>query len=146
VHEATLLLGNIIYLSDRFEKALANELEINSTDLDAMEHLLKDGPLRPGEIANRLEISAASASIAVDRLEAMGHVSREPHPNDGRSVLIAASPESRQRVMHSVLPMVRSLEEVLSRFREDEQATITRYLAEIETEYGAHVQRLSSTE
>ncbi|GAA3600025.1 hypothetical protein GCM10022198_25560 [Klugiella xanthotipulae] len=107
-----------------------------------MEHLIQDGPLSPGDIARRLGISAASVTIAVDRLSAMGHVSRQPNPLDRRGVLISATPDSRQRTMSVLMPMIFAVDGVLDEFEPEQQATITRYLLRVTDRYQEKVDRL----
>jgi DNA-binding MarR family transcriptional regulator len=46
------------------------------------------GPARLTEVAAELGMPLTTASDAVRRLEARGHVRREPNPDDGRSVLV----------------------------------------------------------
>ncbi|TQM63555.1 MarR family winged helix-turn-helix transcriptional regulator [Klugiella xanthotipulae] len=142
VRPASQHLHRLVELSSEFERGLARELGINLTDLEAMEHLIQDGPLSPGDIARRLGISAASVTIAVDRLSAMGHVSRQPNPLDRRGVLISATPDSRQRTMSVLMPMIFAVDGVLDEFEPEQQATITRYLLRVTDRYQEKVDRL----
>ena len=45
------------------------------------------GELPLGKIGERLQVSPASVTNAIDRLEGSGHVQRCPHPTDGRATL-----------------------------------------------------------
>lgn len=64
---------------------------ITPTRLAALMTLTKHGPLRPGELADRLHISAASASRLVDVLIEGDWVRKEPDPGDGRASLLSLS-------------------------------------------------------
>lgn len=44
----------------------------------------------------RLQVHPTSVTNTVDRLEASGHVRREPHPDDGRATLIVLADSGRQ--------------------------------------------------
>lgn len=57
-----------------------------------------DGPLRLGALAARLGTSDSAATRAVDVLVAAGLAERVPDPEDGRGVLVAATPAGRARV------------------------------------------------
>lgn len=138
-HEATRLLREILNLTDEFEAHLGRELTVNRTDLEAMEQLILDGPLSPTEIARRLGITTAAATVAVDRLIAVGHVSREPHPTDRRGVRIVPNPGSVSRAMGTLLPMIRGIDGAIDRFSEAERATITEYLSEVAGVYRAQL-------
>ncbi len=56
--------------------------------LDAMGHLVMSGPLSPGELSRRLDLTTAASTDAIDRLVDLGHVTRTPHPTERRSVLV----------------------------------------------------------
>jgi DNA-binding MarR family transcriptional regulator len=138
VREATRLLRDFLDVSEAFERALGTELEVNKTDLEAMEHLLMSGPLSPSELARRLGISTASTTTAIDRLVALDHVTREPHPSDRRGVLVVPREASRARAMARLLPMIFGVDAELDRFSADEQDAITRYLRGVVALYRRH--------
>ncbi|WP_314425179.1 MarR family transcriptional regulator [uncultured Microbacterium sp.] len=128
VRPATTLLRELIELSDLFEKSLADELGVNATDMEVMEHLLMSGPLGPTDLARRVGLSAGAITTAIDRLVTLGHVSREPHPTDRRGVLVAPNPRSRERAMGRLLPMIMGIDAELDAFTAAEQDVITSYL------------------
>lgn len=138
VKRPTELLREFLVVSGEFERALARELEVNATDLDAMEHLLGSGPLSPTELAHRLGISTPSTTIAVDRLVALGHVAREPNPRDRRGVLVVPTDSSRRRAMDRLLPMIRSVDAQLEDFDDEQQRAITAYLERVVAVYRLH--------
>lgn len=45
------------------------------------------GELPLGKVGERLQVSPASVTNAIDRLERSGYVRRSPHPTDGRTTL-----------------------------------------------------------
>ncbi|QIM18974.1 hypothetical protein G7066_10985 [Leucobacter coleopterorum] len=47
VRSQSLKLLNILEISGAFEKQLAKKLNVNGTDLETMEHLIKSGPSAP---------------------------------------------------------------------------------------------------
>ncbi|MCW2614953.1 MAG: transcriptional regulator, MarR family [Frankiales bacterium] len=56
----------------------------------------KAGALPMKVIGSRLQVHPTSVSNAVDRLEAVSLVSREPHPDDGRALLVRLTPLGRE--------------------------------------------------
>jgi DNA-binding MarR family transcriptional regulator len=139
VKSATQLLREIREVSSAFETHLGAELTVNPTDLAAMEHLIQDGPLTPTELAKRLGLTTAAVTTSIDRLTAVGHVSRAPNPADRRGLLVVPAPASIQRAMQSLLPMIIGIDRVLANFSEDEQAVITEYLAQVVAVYRTHL-------
>jgi DNA-binding MarR family transcriptional regulator len=139
VHPATTLLRDILDLTTEFERRLGRELTVNPTDLEAMEHLIRDGALTPTELARRLGLSTAAVTTVVDRLTAVGHVGREPNPADRRGVLVVPSPASVTRAMATLMPMIVGMDGALDGFDEGERATITAYLERVAGVYRAHI-------
>ncbi len=127
-HEASRLMRRFLVLNQEVEKQLGRELEVNSTDLEAMQRLMERGPLSPSTLAQLLGISTAAVTVVVDRLAKVGHVSRERHPTDRRSVLVVPTPRSAQRAMDSLLPMIMEIDGLISHYTPDQQDAITDYL------------------
>jgi DNA-binding MarR family transcriptional regulator len=69
---------------------------VTPTRLTAMATLEKRGPMRPGDLADRLSITAASMSRLVEALEEGGWVEREPDPEDRRAQLLSLSRHGRE--------------------------------------------------
>jgi DNA-binding MarR family transcriptional regulator len=55
----------------------------------------REGRMPMASASARLQVHPTSVTNTVDRLEASGHVRREPHPEDGRATLIVLTPSGR---------------------------------------------------
>lgn len=141
VHRATELLRELVDATDLFRGSLREDLAVNETDLAAMQHLLTAGPIAPTGLSRLLGISTTATTTAIDRLVELGHVTREPHPSDRRSILVVPSETSRARAFALLMPMLADLERVLAEFSDEEQAAITAYLDRAVAVYRAHAQR-----
>jgi len=139
VQDATVLLRDIRELSAAFETHLGGELTVNPTDLTAMEHLIQSGPLTPTDLARRLGVSTAAATTVIDRLTAVGHVTRTPNPADRRGVLVVPAPASVARAMGALMPMIMSIDKVLDSYSDAEKAVITDYLERVVAAYRQHI-------
>ena len=139
VHPATTLLRDILDLTGDFERHLGRELTVNPTDLEAMEELIRDGALSPTELARRLNMSTAAVTTVVDRLTAVGHVSREPNPDDRRGILVVPRPDSVRKAMATVMPMILGMDGVIAGFDAAERDTITAYLRAVADVYRAQL-------
>jgi DNA-binding MarR family transcriptional regulator len=129
--QPTILLREIMDVTDEFEAHVGRELTVNPTDLQAMELLIMHGPMSPTELAGRLSISTAAVTSVVDRLVALGHVRRTEHPTDRRGVIVVPSPASVERAMGTLMPMIMGIDGVLDEFSGAEQAVVTTYLARV---------------
>lgn len=88
------LAGGLRTVVNRLAYALRSPVAgdgITPTRLSALMTLMKCGPLRPGDLAARLTISAASASRLIDVLIEGEWVRREPDPDDRRACLVSLS-------------------------------------------------------
>jgi len=68
---------------------------------DVLATLRRAGPpyrLRPTDFAASLMLTSSGTTKRLDRLEAAGHITREPDPSDRRGVLIALTPQGRSLI------------------------------------------------
>ena len=138
-HEATVLLREIRELSSAFEAHLGQALSVNPTDLAAMEHLIQDAPLTPTELARRLGLTTAAMTTSIDRLTAVGHVTRAPNPADRRGILVVPAAASVGRAMGMLLPMIMGVDRVLDSYDEAQREVIASYLRQVVGVYREHL-------
>jgi DNA-binding MarR family transcriptional regulator len=75
---------------------------------DVLVELRRAGkPLRPVEIERQLLLAQHTVSRLLDRLEAAGHVERQPCEADGRGQVIALKPEG-QALLRAMWPAYRA--------------------------------------
>lgn len=128
-------LREIVKLSADFERRLGQALTVNATDLTAMQHLIESGPLSPSELSARLRISTAAATMVVDRLEAVGHVERQPHPDDRRKIVVVPREESVRRTANELMPLIGGVAGVIAALPPDEAEIIERFLGQVVGHY-----------
>lgn len=63
--------------------------------LSALVTVVKEGPIRSGELAAREGVAPPSMTKVVASLEQAGYVERVPDPEDGRAALISATAAGR---------------------------------------------------
>ena len=139
VDEITWLLREMREVTTEFEERLGEQLTVNQTDLAAMEHLIQDGPLTPTELARRLGLTTAAMTTSIDRLTAVGHVTRSPNPADRRGILVVPAPASVGRAMGMLLPMIMGIDRVLDSYDEAQREVIASYLREVVEVYRSHL-------
>lgn len=135
---ATRLLREILDVQDDFREELGARLSVNPTDLAAMELLIARGPLSPSTLANELGLTTAGVTSVVDRLSALDHVSRQPHPTDRRGVRVVPNPRSIDAAIAVIAPMIVAVDDVFASFGTEAQRTITAYLAGVAAVYKEH--------
>lgn len=133
--EIGLALRDLLGLAADYERRLGAVLEVNATDMKAMEHLIQEGSLSPTDLAARLGVSTAAATQVVDRLVEVGHVDRRPHPHDRRRVVVVPRPASVGRAMDELMPMIGGVARAAGALTERERATVLRFLGEVRDVY-----------
>ncbi|GAA1724311.1 MarR family transcriptional regulator [Isoptericola hypogeus] len=91
-------------------------MAMNVTDLQALQIVIaaetRGEPATPRALATALHISTASTTKLLDRLTASGHLRREPHPSDRRSLVIVATEHAHQEVRERLTRMHERMAEI----------------------------------
>jgi DNA-binding MarR family transcriptional regulator len=105
-----------------FQDAVARAAGLNSTDLQALGVLATDGPISPGELAQRTGITSGGAiTLLVDRLEAAGYAHRSRDTQDRRRVQVTADADQvAARLGPLYAPVARDWDAYLSTLTADE--------------------------
>ena len=112
--------------------AMAHHLGLGETDLAAMDQLVSSTtPLGPVELGYRLGIRSASSTVLVDRLEAAGHLRREPHPSDRRRVVLRASESARAEVRATLTPLLVAISDITARLDTTQATVVLSFLRDV---------------
>lgn len=65
---------------------------VSLTQLSAMAILKAEGPMSPGQMATLERVQPPSMTRVIASLVELGYISRDPHPTDGRQVIVSLSP------------------------------------------------------
>jgi DNA-binding MarR family transcriptional regulator len=96
--ELMLALRDVVMATERERLRMAREvLNVGLNEMLACAYIAASGPRTPSDIADRLQITTASVTELVDRLERNGLVSRVPHPTDRRKVLVTLTAAGEQK-------------------------------------------------
>jgi DNA-binding MarR family transcriptional regulator len=90
-----------------FHEAIAAQLGMNAAEWKSLGVLEQHGPLTAGRLAELSGFTTGAITGIVDRLERAGHVRRQRHPSDRRSVII--HPLRLREVKARVAPIFGSL-------------------------------------
>jgi DNA-binding MarR family transcriptional regulator len=86
--EFTRAVRDLVLAGERFRARAGRRRGLSPSSVTVLTTLLLEGPRGPSELAALLDITTASATELVDRLQALGHVVRRPHPRDRRKLLV----------------------------------------------------------
>ena len=74
--------------NQRFDRAVADAVGLNLTDMGCIDVLSQEGPMTAGQLAQHTGLSSGAMTTALDRLEASGFARRVRDEQDRRRVLV----------------------------------------------------------
>jgi MarR family transcriptional regulator, 2-MHQ and catechol-resistance regulon repressor len=93
LHEALGELVRVYQFRDR-DRICCHDVSV--TQCYAIEALLRRGPSTLNDLAAQLYLDKSTASRVVAALERKRYVTRAPHPQDGRAVVLTVTPAGRR--------------------------------------------------
>lgn len=129
------LLMQLLTEQLRFRRVVQDALGVDYAGLSTMIHLAQVGADTPTAIAGTLGASTATTSLVLKRLEASGHVSRQPHPSDRRKVVVAPVRASLQAAREHALPVTEGIDELVAALSTTERRTVTAFIDGLVTVY-----------
>lgn len=120
-------LRRLLDTSQRATPALARRAGLSHSEMAVLEHVFAE-PVGPSELAQRIGVTTAAVSGIVDRLQARGHVTRQPHPTDGRRTAVVATASGREEMVGYLMPMFLGLAEADEALTDEERAVVLKYL------------------
>ncbi|NHC14218.1 MarR family winged helix-turn-helix transcriptional regulator [Motilibacter deserti] len=141
-------LRDVLTFSALARVEMAERLGLALRDVEAVEHVMTEPagrPLGPAELARRLGVSTAAATQGLHRLEGKGHVTRRPHPVDGRRQVVEVTAGGAAHVLSELGPLLTSLHEVGAALPPEEQRAVAGYLRRVGEVLRDYVGERSST-
>lgn len=130
-------LKTISVMTRQVSRKIGENLGVNVTDMAALEQLLSDGPMTPGQLAEHLKVSTAASTQIVDRLERAGHVARQRQDGDRRKICVVPLEASLDRAFEQLAPMLDGLDGVIAALSPAERQVIERFLDQVVDVYHA---------
>ncbi len=111
---------------------LSAGMHMNVTDLQALRFVIaaeNAGEVAtPRGLATHLHISTASTTKLLDRLTGSGHLAREPHPSDRRSLVVVATDHAHEEVRERLARMHERMAEIAREVPVDARPAVEGFL------------------
>jgi DNA-binding MarR family transcriptional regulator len=114
-----------------YRAQVARRLGLTDSEMLAVVHLAREDECTPSRLGSLLDLSSGGITAMVQRLEAAGHVVRQPHPHDRRSSLIRLAPEVAALAARPDEVVVREVDRVRRDLGRAEQAAIADLLGAV---------------
>lgn len=131
--------------SERHRSAMARILGLSDTEAAALAYLARRGHLTPGQLGEALGMTSGGVTALTQRLVADGHITKEPHPTDRRSMVLSATPEIIRAAEECFQPLVHDMDRLAARLSEREIETIGRFLEEVAAVSEHHAEQLAAS-
>lgn len=142
IGELMAALAQLREAEQRLTEASQRYMKLGSTDMKALHFLIvsqNTGTIAtPGAIAVHLDISTASTTKLLDRLEAAGHIIRAPHPHDRRALAISITHETYEAAVETVGRQQAKRFHAAARLTHDERDVVIRFLQDMTQEITVH--------
>ena len=128
LHEALSELVRVYQFRDR-DRICCHDVSV--TQCYAVEALLRRGPSGLNELAAELYLDKSTASRVVAALERKGYLTRSPHPDDGRAVVLKVTASGRRLYERIRRDLIRETEQLLDGFDSDVPANAARLISRL---------------
>lgn len=113
---------------------------LESWEFDVLAALRRAGPdhrLSPGQLLKETMVTSGTMTNRVDRLVSRGLVTRDPHPEDRRAVLVGLTDTGRRAVDTAFTDLLAAEQQILADLDPAHRETITVALRELLAPYGS---------
>lgn len=110
-----------------FHTNLSRRVGLGTTEEKVLELVRRQDHPSVGDLAEHTGMAKNSISDVLDRLEAKGFITREPHPTDGRKVAIVATDEGAARIGQLFVGMMTRLGQLQAEYSSEDLALIAEY-------------------
>jgi DNA-binding MarR family transcriptional regulator len=110
-----------------FHQAAAAKLGLGITELKTVSILLQEGPMKAGQLAERLNLTTGAVSNVIDRLELGKFASRTPDTKDRRKVIVTVNHEKLATSDNVYRSIGESFEKLLESYSIEELEFLVRF-------------------
>lgn len=113
-------------------------MRLSAQDMRALHYLIvakhRGELVTPGMLAAHLDVSAASITNLLNRLEQGAHIVRRVHPTDRRALAIEVTPETESSAMQTVGKQQARRFHAAARLTDEEREVVIRFLDDMRNE------------
>lgn len=138
IAQITRLMNSMARMREAEEalsKASQKFMRLSQTEMRAVHYLIvaanQKQIVTPGTIAHHLGITSASTTKLLDRLERGGHIVRQPHPTDRRSLSISVTDDTHTAARETVGRTHATRFVVAASLTSADREVVTRFLDEV---------------
>jgi DNA-binding MarR family transcriptional regulator len=117
--------------SARHRVAAGRLLGLGEREVLAIQYLAAQGSLTPAQLGERLQLTSGGTTALVQRLERAGHIEREPHAQDRRSVVLRLTAVATREATALFAPLVHELDRLALEVDSEHRAVIRTFIERV---------------
>jgi len=129
--------------SARHRAIVAERLGLGERELLAVQYVAMAGRMTPAQLGARLRLTSGGVTALVRRLVQAGHLAREPHSHDRRSVVLRLTRETERSAGDVFAPLVRDLDALALALPEDHREVVGAFIAAVADVAEQHAEELA---
>jgi MarR family 2-MHQ and catechol resistance regulon transcriptional repressor len=141
-----LVLWKAAQAVEAYAKKSIVELEMCGSDFAVLEALLHRGALPVNEIGRKVLLTSGSITVAIDRLEEKGLVTRRASADDRRARIVHLTSNGRKLITRAYNEHAADMEKLAADLSTGERATLIRLLKKIGYKASAEVKQSATTD
>ena len=118
----------------RFLRTSLSELGLSPARFQIMEALRQGQARSMVDLADRLSVTKRNITSLVDGMEKDGLATRQPHPTDRRSILVALTPKGEAAFREAAMVQQNNLDQLMSRLDASQQKALSASLVKLTDE------------
>lgn len=138
ISELMASLGRLREAEQELSDVSLRYMKLNQTDMRALHYLIVSANrgviATPGAIATHLNITTASTTKLLDRLERAGHIVRKAHPSDRRALAITITASTHEAAANTVGRQQAKRFYSAARLSTEERDVVIRFLDDMTNE------------
>lgn len=112
-----------------FHAAVADRIQLGPSDHKCLDMLVRLGPMSPGELATRSNLTSGAITGVVDRLEQAGYVRRVADPADRRRLVVEPLMAKAMADFQPIFAgLRRSIDALLNEYTDQQLAVLLDFL------------------
>lgn len=138
--EVIARISRLCRILERRLETVYSEYGLNQAQFGVLAALRRAGPpycLSPTALYNSLLISSGAMTNRLERLSAAGYVRRVPDVNDGRSLLVALTPEGKRLIDRLLVHHYKNEHRLLATLSPEDRKTLASMLRRLLIEFEA---------
>jgi DNA-binding MarR family transcriptional regulator len=111
-----------------FHAVVAEQFGLHTTDLKALDIIIKSGKMTAGQLAKMTRLTTGAVTGVVDRLEKAGFVRRVLDPIDRRRIFVELAPDTIEKMAPVFAPIQKQTKSFLEKYSDAELAVIADFV------------------